>query len=79
MRMSNEPNSLIIGGTHDRTRIYAEPNQHQVAHGGVRYSRVALWMLGGQSVFTPATMSFSDLMELLVSNYQNCDSKVIKP
>jgi hypothetical protein len=68
--MSNEPNSLIIGGTHDRTRIFAEPNQHQVVHSGVRYNRVCSWMLGGQCVFTPATMSFADLMELLIRNYE---------
>jgi hypothetical protein len=68
--MTTEPNSLIIGGKHDRTRIYADPKQHQVVHCGVRYSRVAAWMLGWQSVFTPSTMSFSDLMELLIRNYE---------
>lgn len=67
--MNKLPNSVIIGGTSDAQRIYADAKAHQVMHRGERYMRVPPYMVGNQDIFVPAALSYEQLMELLVESY----------
>ena len=67
--MNKLPNSTIIGGTSDAQRIYADPKAHQAMHRGERYMRVPCYLVGNQDIFVPASLSYSQLMELLVESY----------
>lgn len=68
--MNKLPNSIIVGGKSDGERVYAEAKAHQVVHRGERYLRVPGWLVGNQDIFVPATVSYEQLMQMLVETYE---------
>jgi hypothetical protein len=68
--MNKLPNSIIIGGKSDGERVYADAKAHQVVHRGERYLRVPGWLVGNQDIFVPATVSYEQLMQMLVETYE---------
>jgi hypothetical protein len=68
--MNKLPNSIIIGGKSDGERVYADAKAHQVVHRGERYLRVPGWLVGNQDIFVPATISYEQLMRMLVETYE---------
>ena len=68
--MNKLPNSIIIGGKSDGERVYADAKAHQVVHRGERYLRMPPWMCGNQDIFVPATVSYEQLMQMLVETYE---------
>jgi len=66
----NTPNSIIIGGPHAGTRIYAAKDQYRFVHEGTQYYRIAPWMVQDQPIFVPQNLSIGDMMELLVLSYE---------
>lgn len=68
--MNKLPNSIIIGGKSDGERVYADAKAHQVVHRGERYLRMPPWSCGNQDIFVPATVSYEQLMQMLVETYE---------
>jgi hypothetical protein len=66
----NTPNSIIIGGPHAGTRIYAAKDQYRIVHQGTKYYRASPWMVQDQPIFVPQNLSIKDLIELLVLSYE---------